>query len=253
MVQVIALANQKGGVAKTTSTVNLAYALVQRGKRVLVIDFDPQGSLTTYYNQDKDALKAEEKTIYHALIKNKDITSLVIPGNPALLPSSDDLASAESELARDWNPVESLRDKIKPLREHYDYILIDCAPTLGLLTGNALTAADAVFIPVETAALALDGISDLFDTIERVRRRPNPDLRIIGVLPTKYNQRNLHDNECLNVLRQLEPRIRVFDPVNRSTAFDKSSAARRPALELFPDTPGVKNYYKVAEHIIAYG
>jgi chromosome partitioning protein len=254
MTQIIALVNQKGGVGKTTSTINLASALVQRGKRVLIVDMDPQGSLTIYSNQDPSELEKEQNTLFYGLMKGKPIDEIVIPGNPALLPASISLASAEPQLVSEWDSVSVLRSKLKKIRDDYDYILIDCPPTLTLLTINALAAANSIVIPVKTDHLSIMGIPLFLETVEKVRERANPDLKIIGVLPTMFNMRNTHDRACLQELKEaLEPDIKVFEPVNRSTAFDKSAAESRPTLEIMPSTPGVERYHELADYIIGHG
>jgi chromosome partitioning protein len=254
MGKVIALANQKGGVGKTTSTVNLAYALVQRGQKVLVVDMDPQSSLTLYCGHDPRQLEAAQNTLYWALLKEKPIEAVIIPGNPAVLPSSIHLASAEPELVTLWDSATVLRDKLGPLRDSYDFILIDCPPSLTLLTINALATADTVIIPVKTDYLSIMGIPLLLETVEKLQKRTNTRLTILGVLPTLFNSRNTHDNDCLIELKQsLEPRIQIFDPVKRSTGFDRSAAEGKSTLELSPETPGVEVYNSLAETIIAYG
>ena len=254
MAKVIALANQKGGVGKTTSTVNLAYALVQRGQKVLVIDMDPQSSLTIYCGHDPRVLEQQQRTVYWSLMKEKEMVEVVIPGNPSVVASSIHLASAEPELVTLWDSASVLREKLKDIRNDYDFILIDCPPSLTLLTVNALAAADSVLIPVKTDYLSIMGIPLLLDTVEKLQKRTNTRLTVFGVLPTMFNSRNIHDNDCLNDLKQsLEPRIQVFDAVKRSTSFDRSAAEGKSTLELSPDTPGIETYNSLADAIIAYG
>jgi len=258
MATVIAIANQKGGVGKTTSTINLAYALIERGKTVLIIDADPQSSLTIYAGEDPREIEAQQKTLYYGLMKDKTLLSLVIPGTPkkpALLPSSIRLASAEPELVQEWDSASVLKTKLAEVKGTgvYDFILIDCPPTLTLLTVNALAAANLVLIPVKTDYLSVMGIPLLLETITRIQTKANPGLKILGVLPTMFVERNNHDNGCLTEIHEsLEPRIHVFEPIKRSTAFDKSAAEARPTLEFLPNTPGVQNYYQLADYIIAY-
>ena len=169
MALIIALANQKGGVAKTTSTINLAHALCQRGKRVLAVDMDPQASLTIYFGQDPRSLEMQRKTIYWALSReNAPLAAIIIPGNIDLVPASLQLDKAEREFVIELDSGTILQHKLAEVRDQYDFILIDCRPTLTILTINALIATDAVLIPVKTDYLSIMGIPLLVETIEEM-------------------------------------------------------------------------------------
>lgn len=254
MSKVVALANQKGGVGKTTSTINLAYALALRGKRTLAIDFDPQGSLTIYFGYNSDQLEGANSTVYDAISGNKAMQDLVLGENPALIPAGISLANAEPELIVRilQSSQKVLREKLRGFRDGYDFILVDCPPSLGLLTINALVAADWVLVPVKTDNLSFHGVARLFQTIEQLQGDLNPTLRVLGILPTQYNPRNLHDNEILQGVKAAlaGQSVGIFDPVNRSTAFDKATAQGLPTLASAPDSPGVRAYHQVADALI---
>ena len=193
---------------------------------------------------------------------NRDVFFSTSPDLPRIIevdlvklrPNPDQCIDRQQEFAQEWDSISFIKQKLASIRDRYDFILLDCPPTLTLLTVNALVVADAVLIPVKTDYLSIMGIPLLIETIENVRRRQNPHLEILGVLPTMYNPRNSHDNEALNEIRSsLMPTIHVFAPINRSNWFDKAAAEGRSTLELRPDTPGVQNYHQLVEYLITHG
>jgi chromosome partitioning protein len=255
MASVIAIANQKGRVAKRTSTMNLASLLARRGKRVLAVDADPQASLTVFAGHDLRVLDREERSLYFAPLRDRPFKEVIVSGAFDLLPSGIRLASGEVEVLVDpHSGPEGLRHLLRGVRDAYDFILIDSPPNLGILTTGALTAADQVLIPVKTDYISVMGIPLLLDTIRKTRRRNNPGLEVIGVLPTIFNPGYQSDTGILEQLRaMLKPGIRVFEPVNRSTTFDRWPAEGRPTVEAYPHTPGVAAYRALADHVTGHG
>jgi len=197
--QVIALANQKGGVAKTTTTLNLGVALVERGMRVLAVDLDPQSNLTMSQGIDPDEL---DRTMFDVLVHKTPIEQVIQRREVDLAASSIDLAGAELALSSMIGRERALQKALLPVRSSYDYVLIDTPPSLGLLTINALTAADGVIVPVQCEYLSLRGLIQLENTLSMIRENLNPDVRIAGILPTMFDGRTLHSREAVEILQE---------------------------------------------------
>lgn len=250
--KVIALCNQKGGVGKTTSTINLGAALTEFGRRVLIVDFDPQGALSVGLGMPAHML---DKTIYNVIIERSiSISDAIIRtgvDNLDLLPSNIDLSAAEVQLVAEVGREHTLVRALRPVIDVYDYILIDCQPSLGLLTVNALAAADGVLIPLECEYFSMRGVALLTDTIEKVRERLNPKLEITGILPTMYDPRTVHSREVMARVVERFGDI-VFDAViNRTVRFPETTVAGAPITEWAPRSAGAKAYRLLAREVIA--
>jgi chromosome partitioning protein len=247
MAKTLAVVNQKGGTGKTTTVANLAVACAERGRRVLAVDVDPQASLTFYFGHDERALEAAQATLFWALTGKVAAADMILGDAPGLLPASIALAKADVELMAEPGSSWVLKECLAPLRDRFDLVLLDCPPTLTLLTVNALAAADTVLIPVKTDLLSTLGISQLMDTVQKVRRRANPALTITGILPTLYNARFAHDSD---VLAELEAtygaQLRVFEPIRRTTLFDRAAGTGRTTVTLDPSSEAAVAYATLA-------
>lgn len=248
--------NQKGGVGKTTSTVNVAYLLARRGARVLVVDCDPQANATVHFGVDPHERDIARRTLTHVLFADAPMPESVVPvcdGLLHLLPSSISLAAADAEILKEPNGALLLREKIDEVRESYDFIMIDCPPNLGQVTVSALNAADQVLIPSQTEMLSIMGIPMLLETLSKVRRRVNPKVAVLGVLPTLHKARRLQDQAMMDELRRIADgaRLRVFTPVKDAADYAKGVIAGRPTLELNPTAAGADSYGEVADALLS--
>lgn len=247
--RIYAIAQQKGGVGKTTTALNLGAALAGAGKRVLLVDFDPQGALTAGVGHNPPALEA---TIYDVLRESgRDLASVVLKteAGPDLIPANIDLSAAEIQLASEPGRERILLEKLAPLLATYDFVLIDCPPSLGLLTLNALTAATDVLIPVQTQYFALRGLDLLFQTIEKVKARINPGLVVRGIIPTMVDSRTIHSREVLQELRNTYGQQVCKTAIPHTVKFADSQLAARSIHSFAPSSPAAQAYQQLAEEV----
>jgi len=251
MTRTIAIANQKGGVGKTTTCWCLGAALNELGKKVLLVDIDPQASLSIGVGVPK--VYNLKQTIYQVLMGKIDIGEIIynLEDGIDIVPSNIDLAAAQLQLMNKYHREDRLKNALVPIKQNYDYILIDCPPALGLLTVNALSAADSVLIPLSCEYYAMVGISLLLDIIEGIREEVNPNLKILGILPTRYDKRTLHSREVLQRTRaEFERNIRVFDMVIKETVrFKETPVAKESILKYASDSEGAEAYRQLAKVI----
>lgn len=249
---VISMCNQKGGVGKTTTTINLGASLVEYGRRVLLVDFDPQGSLSVGLGVNPHTL---ERSVYNLLLSRRDkvgdvIQPTVVEGLD-LLPANIDLSAAEVQLVSEVAREQTLKRVIDQVRGDYDMILIDCAPSLGLLTINALTASDYVIMPLECEFFALRGIALLTDTIEKVQDRLNPDLKIMGILGTMFDPRTLHAREVMERVVQAFGDVVFHTVIKRTIRFPETTVAGEPITTYASTSPGAQAYRDLAKEVLA--
>ena len=250
MSQVIAIANQKGGVAKTTTVINLADALARKGKKVLVADLDPQGNATSGIGINRRELK---NCVYDLLVNDLTVAEVMVPTNfkrISVLPATINLAGAEIELVSAVARESKFRQAIAGVRDKFDYILIDCPPSLGLLTLNALTAADSIMIPVQCEYYALEGLEQLLNTFNLVRKHLNPQIQILGVLMTMYDSRT---NLSAQVVEQVREYFgeRVFKAVvPRNVRLSEAPSHGMPISYYDGKSKGAETYAQLAEEVI---
>ncbi|HEY8452853.1 MAG: ParA family protein [Micromonosporaceae bacterium] len=250
--RIIAMANQKGGVGKTTTTINLGAALAEYGRRVLLVDFDPQGALSVGLGANPHNL---DLSIYNVLlqddVKVEDVLIKTNVDGLHLLPANIDLSAAEIQLVSEVAREMALARVLRPLQKDYDFILIDCQPSLGLLAINALTCAHGVLIPLECEFFSLRGVALLLDTIDKVRERLNFDLELEGILATMYDSRTTHSRQVLQrVVEAFGDKV-YQTVITKTVKFPESTVAGAPITVLDPASSGARNYRQLAREVIA--
>ncbi|MGO1384020.1 MAG: ParA family protein [Arachnia sp.] len=249
--EIVAMCNQKGGVGKTTTTINLGAALVELGFKVLLVDFDPQGSLSVGLGVNPHTLGL---SIYNLLLSRDHTPHEVIHPSSVegmdILPSNIDLSAAEVQLVSEVAREQTLMRVLNKVRGDYDFILIDCAPSLGLLTINALTASDWVLMPLECEFFALRGIALLTDTIAKVSDRLNPDLKVLGILGTMYDARTLHAREVLERVVQAFDETVFHTVIRRTIKFPETTVAGEPITTYASASPGADAYRQLAREVL---
>ncbi len=248
----IAVLNQKGGCGKTTTTVNLSACLAERGMRVLVVDVDPQGHATLGFGYRADEIPM---TLYHALKPNGPALSRVLQPtyhiNLKLVPANTSLASLQVELVDQPDRERVLSEKLSQLSSQFNFVFLDCPPSLNLLTVNALVAATDVLIPLQTHYLSLDGMRELFKTIDLIREKLNPSLEILGILPTLFDHRTRMNRAMLSTIREYF-KGKVFETIiHTSSALSECPMMGQPITQYAPQTRGSRDYQQLAQELLA--
>lgn len=247
---IIAVANQKGGVGKTTTVVNLAASLVERQCKVLIVDLDPQGNATTGSGINKGNVS---NGIYAVLLGNVDIQTAITPaqhGGFDVLPANRALAGAEVELVQELAREMRLKNALSQIADQYDYIIIDCPPTLTLLTINGLVAAQYIIVPMVCEYYALEGISDLIATVRKIRQAINPELDILGIVRTLYDPRSLLAKQVDDQLSAHFPDKLFATPIPRNIRLAEAPSHGMPALQYDPKATGTKAYLALADEVL---
>jgi len=253
---VYAVANQKGGVGKTTTAINLATYLAAAGRRVLLVDMDPQGNTSSGIGAAKNK---KEYTMYDLMVREQEevtIFDVIVPSprrELVVAPCTVDLAGAEMELVGALAREYRLRQALEPIRNRCDYVIIDCPPSLGLLTINALVAADALIIPIQCEYLALEGLSQLLNTVNIVKNKLNPDLYIAGVVMTMFDPRTRLASDIVREVRNHFPNEAFQTIINRNVRLSEAPSFGQAILDYDPTSPGALAYRSLAEEVMARG
>ena len=245
--RVIAFANQKGGVAKTTTTLNLGVALAELGNRILLIDLDPQGNLTMSQGLNPDEI---ERSMFDVLVHRIPIDEVIEQREVPLAVSSIDLAGAELSLSSMIGRERALEKALAPVRDRYDFVLVDTPPSLGLLTINALTAADGVIVPVQCEYLSLRGLVQLEHTLSAIRENLNPRVKIIGILPTMYDARSLHVREAVEILEENFGDLVFRTRIRKTIRYAEAPVKGQSVLLYEPKGQAAEAYRSLAEEVL---
>lgn len=248
--RIISIINQKGGVGKSTTAVNLASALGELGKKVLIVDFDPQGNSTSGLGIEKEEL---EQCVYDALLNDVPAQNLLIQANcnnVTVIPATIQLAGAEIELVSAMARETRLKELLEPVQENYDFVFIDCPPSLGLLTINALTAADSVLIPIQCEYYALEGVTKLLESMRMVKSKINKGLEVFGVLLTMYDSRTSLANQVVDEVKQYFG-DKVFNTlIPRTVKISEAPSFGMSVIQYAPQNKGAQSYVELAEEVI---
>ena len=247
MKRVIAFANQKGGVAKTTTTLNLGVALAEKGHSVLLVDLDPQGNLTMSQGFNPDSI---ERSMFDVLVHRLPITEIVETAEVDIAVASIDLAGAELALSSMIGRERALEKALLPVREAYDYILIDTPPSLGLLTINAFVAADGVIVPVQCEYLSLRGLVQLQNTLTMIRENLNPTVEIVGILPTMFDKRILHSREAVEILRENFGELVFKTRIRKTIRYAEAPVKGLSILKYDPTGEAAEAYRDLAKEVL---
>jgi chromosome partitioning protein len=250
---IVSIANQKGGVGKTTTAINLAAALAMRGRRTLLIDMDPQSNSSMSYLDIRtvqrslyDVLSDAQCPLSDAVVESKVKNLLVAPARIAL-------AKLEAKLVGEMDAHFRLKDRLNPVRDDYEFIVIDCPPALGLLTANALVASTHLLVPIQSSYFALEGTDDLLETVEKVRARANPDLRLLGVLITMHDRRTAIARDIRNQIRAVFGDLVFSTVISKSVRLEESPAYKESIFTFAPESSGAAEYYRLCEEVIDRG